>query len=214
VSEEHPIRVMIVDDHALLRTGLRLFLNEYADLDLAGEAGSGKQALSLCAAARPDVILMDMVMPDMDGVEATRLIRQQYPDVQIIALTSFQNEDLVEKAIQAGAIGYLLKNVSATDLACAIRQAHAGQAILAQEALNALISITRARADVPGCRLSKREKEVLALLTEGLSNSQIAERLGVSLVTVKSHVGSILDKLGVSTRTEAVALALEMGLLH
>jgi NarL family two-component system response regulator LiaR len=150
---------------------------------------------------------MDMVMPDMDGAAATRVIRQQFPQVQVIALTSFKEGDLVKNALEAGAIGYLLKDVSADELAGAIRAAHAGRATLSPEAAQALVETT-SQPPVPGPDLTQRELEVLALMVEGLNNTQIAGRLTVSSSTIKSHVSNILSKLGVASRTEAVTLAL------
>jgi NarL family two-component system response regulator LiaR len=209
MAQEPVIRVMIVDDHAMLRKGLRFFLKGFADLELTGEADSGQGAVELCRQLRPDVVLMDMLMPDMDGASATRLIREQYPQTQVVALTSFHDPELVERAIQAGAIGYLLKNVSAPELAHAIREAHAGRSTLAPEAAQVLVQATRQRASQPDYGLTEREAEVLALLVEGLSNADIAARLVISLATAKYHVRSILTKMGVSSRTEAVALALQ-----
>ena len=200
-----PIRVMIVDDHTMVRRGLATFLKVFDDLQLAGEAESGDAAIQLCAEVQPDVILMDMVMPDMDGAAATRAIRQQFPHVQVIALTSFKEGDLVKNALEAGAIGYLLKDVSAEELVQAIRAAHAGRATLSPEAAQALVDTTNQQ---PGPNLTERELEVLALLVEGLNNTQIAGRLSVSPSTIKSHVSNILSKLGVASRTEAVSLAL------
>jgi NarL family two-component system response regulator LiaR len=213
MTETRPIRVVLVDDHAMLRRGLRFFLMGFDDLELVGEASSAKEAAGLCAELEPDVVLMDMVMPDMDGAEATRIIRQQYPNVQVIALTSFQEEDLIERALQAGAIGYLLKNVSAQDLAHAIREAHAGRSILAPEATKILVQATRQRASQPDYGLTERERQVLALLVEGLSNAEIADRLVISVATAKFHVRGVLTKLGVSSRTEAVALAWQQKLV-
>ena len=202
-----PIRVMLVDDHAMVRKGLATFLKAFDDLELAGEAESGETAIQLCAKLQPDVILMDMVMPDMNGAAATRTIRQQFPKVQVIALTSFKEEELVKSALEAGAIGYLLKDISADDLARAIRAAHAGRATLSPEAAQALVNNAN-QPPAPGLDLTEREREVLSLMTEGLNNTQIAARLTVSSSTIKSHVSNILSKLGVASRTEAVTLAL------
>ncbi len=206
MSVQHPIRVMIVDDHDMVRSGLKSFLRAYDDLELVGEASSGEQALSLCVQVEPDVILMDMVMPEMDGAEATRLIRQRHPQAQIIALTVFQEGDLVERAIKAGAISYLLKKVTAPQLAQAIRDANAGISILAEEAAAALVRTTRQTPGL-GHDLTDREREVLALLVQGLNNAEIAEQLVVSRSTAGFHVGNILSKLGAANRAEAVALA-------
>jgi NarL family two-component system response regulator LiaR len=198
---------MLVDDHTMVRRGLVTFLKVFDDLQLAGEAESGETAIRLCAEVQPDVILMDMAMPDMDGAAATRVIRQRFPQVQVIALTSFKEGDLVKNALEAGAIGYLLKDVSADDLADAIRAAHSGRATLSPEAAQALVETTN---QPPALRLNltERELEVLALMVEGLNNTQIAGRLTVSSSTIKSHVSNILSKLGVASRTEAVTLAL------
>jgi NarL family two-component system response regulator LiaR len=208
VTEADPIKVMIVDDHAVVRSGLAAFLMAYDDLELVGQAGSGKEAVRLCERAQPDVVLMDLVMPEMDGAAATRAVRERCPDVQVIALTSFKEEDLVTGALQAGAIGYLLKNVSADELANAIRAARAGKPTLAAEAAQALIHNASAPRP-PGHDLTAREREVLALMAQGLNNPEIAEKLIVGRSTVKFHVSSILGKLGASGRTEAVAMALQ-----
>lgn len=207
ISPSQPIRVMLVDDHTMVRRGLAAFLKVFDDLQLAGEAESGAAAIQLCAKVLPDIVLMDMVMPDMDGAAATRAIRQQFPQVQVIALTSFKEGDLVKNALEAGAIGYLLKDVSADELAGAIRAAHAGRATLSPEAAQALVEITNQPA-THGLDLTERELEVLTLLVEGLNNTQIAGRLTVSPSTIKSHVSNILSKMGVASRTEAVTLAL------
>jgi NarL family two-component system response regulator LiaR len=212
MTDQQPIRVMLVDDHAVVRSGLGAFLMAFDDLELVAEANSGEQALLLCQENRPDVVLMDLVMPGMDGAAATRALRERCPEVQVIALTSFKEQELVQEAMQAGAIGYLLKNVSVDELANAIRAAHEGRPTLAPEAAQALIHATR-EPEKPHYDLTDREKEVLELMIEGLNNPEIAERLFVSKSTVKFHVSSILSKLGVSSRTEAVAMALQQDLL-
>jgi NarL family two-component system response regulator LiaR len=209
MNETKPIRVMLVDDHAVVRSGLSAFLSAYDDFELVGEAASGEIAIQLCQEVQPDVVLMDLVMPSMDGATATGLIRENCPQIQVIALTSFKEQELVEGALKAGAIGYLLKDVSADELASAIRSAAAGKPALSPEAAQVLIQATRAPSDKPGFDLTEREREVLALMVEGLNNNQIAERLVVSVSTAKFHVSSILSKLGVSSRTEAVATALQ-----
>jgi NarL family two-component system response regulator LiaR len=206
------IRVLVVDDHAMVRRGLATFLRVFDDLELAGEAASGQAAIQLCAQVQPDVVLMDMVMPDMDGAIATRHIRSQSESTQVIALTSFKEEVLVQSALQAGAISYLLKDVSADQLADAIRAAHAGRATLSPEAAQALVHAA-SQAPPLGLDLTERERAVLALMVEGLNNTQIAAKLTVSPSTVKSHVSNILTKLGAASRTEAVTLALRTRLV-
>ncbi|MCZ7672129.1 MAG: response regulator transcription factor [Chloroflexi bacterium] len=195
---------MLVDDHTMVRRGLATFLKVYDDLELVGEAADGEAAVQLCARLLPDVILMDMVMPNMDGVTATGIIQQRFPTVRVIALTSFKEEKLVQDALQAGAIGYLLKDISAEKLAQAIRDAHAGHSTLSPEAAHALIQATTQRPPL-GHDLTEREQTVLVWMVTGLNNSEIAEKLGVSPSTIKSHVSHILSKLDVTSRTEAVA---------
>jgi NarL family two-component system response regulator LiaR len=201
------IRVLIVDDHAVVRSGLATFLQAFEDFELVGEAGDGTEAVRLCAQISPDVVLMDLLMPEMDGIAATRAIREHHPEVRVIALTSFQDQDRVQAALDAGALGYLLKNVSAEELARAIRSARAGRPTLAPEATQALIHAAT-RPPEPGHDLTPREREVLALMVQGLNNAAIAKRLVVNRSTAKFHVSNILTKLGAASRTEAVALAL------
>jgi two-component system, NarL family, response regulator LiaR len=204
----HPIRVMLVDDHTMVRHGLATFLKVFDDLQLVGEADNGEAAIELCAKILPDVILMDIVLPKMDGVTAIRAIRKQHPKIQIIALSSFKEGNTIKNALEAGAIGYLLKDISADDLAQAIRAAYTGRATLSPEAAQALVRNAN-QPPTPINDLTKRECEVLSLMIEGLNNKQIAEKLTVSPSTIKSHVSNILGKLEVTSRTEAVILALK-----
>lgn len=206
------IRVLLVDDHEVVRRGLAVFLQTFDDLEMVGEASSGLDALHLCSRHQPDVVLMDMVMPNMDGVTTTTALRRRFPHIQVIALTSFQDDRMVEAAIHAGAIGYLYKDVSIDELAAAIRAAHAGKATLAPAAMQALVSATK-RPTEAHYGLTEREQEVLALLVEGLNNPEIAARLFVSRSTVKTHVSNILSKLSVSSRMEAMRIALEHNLV-
>jgi len=210
---EGPIRVMIVDDHAVVRSGLSAFLMVYDDLEFVGEAGGGAEAVRRCRDFSPDVILMDLVMPDVDGAEATRLIRAECPHVQVIALTSYKEEDLVQGALRAGAISYLLKNVTADELAQAIRAAYAGRPTLAPEAAQVLIHATT-HEEEPDPGLTSRELDILRLMVAGLSNPDIAKKLFVSRSTVKFHVSNILMKLGAASRTEAVSMAIHERLVE
>ncbi len=207
-----PIRVMLVDDHTMVRRGLATFLQVFDDLELAGEAADGGEAIQLCARLLPDVVLMDLSMPDVDGVTATRVICQRFPKVQVLALTSFTEEELIQNALQAGAIGYLLKDVTANELAQAIRAAHSGQATLSPAAVQAMVH-GATQPPTPGHDLTEREREVLALMVEGLNNTEIAAKLVVSPSTIKSHVSHILRKLDVASRTEAAALAVRQHLV-
>jgi two-component system, NarL family, response regulator LiaR len=206
------IKILIVDDHSVVRSGLGAFLQAFDDFELVGEASNGREAIDECALKLPDVILMDLVMPEMDGAQATQVIRERFPNIQVIVLTSFKEENLIESALQAGAIGYLLKNVSADELAAAIRSASIGRPTLAPEATQALIKASGRRQDHDS-DLTPREKEVLKMMIDGLSNPEIAQKLIVSRSTVKFHVSSILSKLNVSGRTEAVAVAIQKRLV-
>jgi NarL family two-component system response regulator LiaR len=203
---------MTVDDHEIFRGGIAFALEAHKDLDLVGGAHSGEEALLLCEEFRPDVILMDMRMPGLDGPSTTRAIRQQYPRVQVLALTSFYDEQLVQQAMTAGAVGYLLKGVPVVELVEAIRAACAGRSTIDDQALQALVRAAGAGTRL-GDDLTDREREVLALLVEGLSNPEIADRLVISVPTAKAHVGSILAKLRVSSRTEAATVAVKQNLI-
>lgn len=206
------IRVMLVDDHNVVRSGLATFLKAYDDLELVGEAKNGFEAINLCRARNPDVILMDLMMPEMDGIAATHAILEDFPDIKIIAMTSFDEEELVHGVLAAGAISYLLKNVSSDDLAKAIRNAVSGQSTLSPEAARVLVQATRP-AKQPSCDLTEREMEVLNLVVQGNSNQLIAETLFISLATVKAHISSILSKLQVASRAEAIAYAIKHKLI-
>jgi len=202
------IMVMLVDDHNVVRSGLATFLRAYDDLELVGEARNGREALNLCRQMRPDVILMDLMMPEMDGITATRAILADYPEIKIIAMTSFEEEELVQGVLAAGAISYLLKNVTSDELAKAIRDAVSGKSTLAPEAANALVHATRPIKQ-PLVDLTERELEVLNLVAQGQSNQQIADTLVISLATVKAHISNILSKFQVSSRSEAIAFAIK-----
>ncbi|HLV33566.1 MAG TPA: response regulator transcription factor [Spirillospora sp.] len=207
------IRVMIVDDHPVVRNGISLFLETCPDIECVAQVDNGRKALSMCGEVQPDVVLMDVVMPDMDGVATTRALREAYPDIQVIALTSFENEESVPAMIDAGAISYLLKNVAVDEIADAIRRAYNGKGMLSPEASQALVrSVTKPRP--LGYDLTDREREVLALIVKGLNNTEIGEKLYISTSTVKNHVSNILAKLDAVTRSEAAALAVQHKLVE
>ncbi len=202
------IQIMLVDDHNVVRSGLATFLRAYEDMELVGEAKNGMEAVNLCRKKQPDVILMDLMMPEMDGIAATRAILADYPEIKIIAMTSFEEDNLVQGVLAAGAISYLLKNVTSDELANAIRAAFSGRSTLSPEAARALIQTTRPTKQ-PFVSLTEREHEVLHLVVQGQSNQQIANAMIISLATVKAHISNILSKLGVSSRTEAIAYAIK-----
>ena len=214
MGQLEPIRVMTVDDHAILRGGLKFLLLAFEDIELVGEARSGREAVRLCRQLQPDVVLMDMMMPEMDGVATTQAIKERCPGIQILVLSSFSDPALVQRVIQAGAIGYLLKDVPIDELADGIRAAAAGKTVLAPEAAQALVRAAGPQAPQPGYDLTERQLEILALLVDGLTNNEIAERLVLSPYTVRNHISEILSKLGTSTRTEAAALAVRLGLVR
>jgi NarL family two-component system response regulator LiaR len=193
----------------MLREGLASFLRAYADLQRVGEAATGGDAVRLCRELRPDVVLMDLMMPEMDGVEAIRIIHQQWPEIRLIALSSFGEEKMVKAALKAGATSYLLKNIPAARLAEAIRASQHGLPILSPEITSSLSEPVDPPALLPGNELTSREREVLTLMAAGLANAMIARKLFISVNTVKNHVSSILAKMGVSSRTEAVSRTLQ-----
>jgi DNA-binding NarL/FixJ family response regulator len=212
MSDRTPIKVMIVDDHPIVRDGMKNMLLVFDDLEFAGEAENGHAALACIPRSIPDVILMDIVMPEMGGIPATRAILEQYPQVKIIMLTSYPEDGLIQESLEAGAMGFLLKNASITTLANAIRSVHAGQPALAPEVVKALIRIQTSPLK-PGADLSQREQEVLALMVEGLSNEEIGERLVISPATARHHVSACIQKLGASNRAQASAMAIKHGLV-
>jgi NarL family two-component system response regulator LiaR len=208
MSEMKAVRVLIVDDHGMVRKGLMVYLKNRPGLEIVGEARNGQEAVEMCEQVRPDVVLMDLEMPVLGGVAATHIIHERWPQIQIIALTSFKEKELVKDALQAGAISYLMKNVSGDDLAEAIHSAYAGRPTLSPEAIQSLIRPDEAKPGL-GHDLTPREREVLALLVKGHTNREIAQQLSVSRSTVKIHVSNILKKIDVSSRKEAIALAIE-----
>jgi NarL family two-component system response regulator LiaR len=207
MNSHQMIRVMLVDDHNVVRSGLATFLRAYDDLELVGEARNGLEAVNLCRQKQPDVILMDLIMPEMDGIAATQAILDEHPEIKIVAMTSFEEEKLVQGVLAAGAISYLLKNVTADELAKAIRDAASGRSTLSPEAAKALIQATRPTKQ-PSIDLTEREMEVLKLVVQGNSNQQIADTLVISLATAKAHISNILSKLQVTSRSEAIAFAI------
>jgi two-component system, NarL family, response regulator LiaR len=208
------IRVLVVDDHAVVREGLRAFLELQKGIEVAGEAGDGQEAIEAAARLRPDVILMDLVMPGLDGVAAMRSLRESVPDARVIVLTSFLDDDKLMPALRSGAAGYLLKNAQPQELARAVRAAHAGEALLDPVVAARLVETLAAEDDEePIDRLTPREREVLVLIGRGFPNKRIARELEVSEKTVKTHVGHVLAKLGVSDRTQAAVLAVRAGLV-
>jgi len=206
------IKIMIVDDHTVVRNGLKFSLQALDDMMLVGEAGSGEEALLLCDQLQPDVVLMDLKMEGMDGIAATRVIRQKHPATQVIALTSFHDKGQIEAMMQAGAIGYLLKSVSMQELKQAIRAAYRSQPVYAPRVTQTLLEASD-EPPAPVITLTDRQQETLRLLVAGLSNIEIARDLGVSPHTARYHVSALLARLGATNRAEAVAIALKHGLI-
>lgn len=207
-----PIRVLVADDHPVVREGLTSFLRSIDDMELVGEASNGIEAVEACEQLQPDVILMDLIMPEMDGVEATGKITTRYPNVHVLMLTTFVDETQIQNALRAGATGYMLKNASVQELLAAIRAAFHGETTLAPGAVKALIK-SKAQKPAPNFNLKERELEILGFMVAGLTNSEIAYRMELSPSTVKFHVSTILTKLNVKSRTEAVALAMQHNLI-
>lgn len=216
----NPIRVLIVDDHTMVRMGLKLCLSNYSQITVVGEAASGQEALRQIEAGQPQVVLMDLVMPEMGGIEVIRRVKARWPQIKVLALTSFSEDKHVTAAIDAGAAGYLLKDVEPWELVAAIQQAHSGEVPLHPQAARVLVDswrdVTRpapSPAQAEPSPLTKRETEILQLLGHGKSNRTIAQELSISEKTVKAHVSSILSKLGVQNRTQAVRQGRQLGLL-
>ena len=212
------IRILLVDDHAVVREGLRAFLALQDGFEIVGEAADGEEAVQRAAELQPDVILMDLVMPRLDGVSAMRELRRRGASAHVIVLTSFLDDDRLLPALEAGAAGYLLKNSQPTELARAVRAAQAGEAIIDPTAAARLVNVLSGsehgrRGAAPLDQLTDREREVLALIAQGRANKRIALELGISEKTVKNHVGHVLAKLGVTDRTQAAVLAVQEGLL-
>jgi NarL family two-component system response regulator LiaR len=206
-----PIRVLVVDDHAVVREGLRAFLELQDGIEVAGEAADGAEAVDVAEQIRPDVVLMDLVMPRLDGLASMRLLRERLPATRVVVLTSFLDDDKLMPALRAGAAGYLLKNAPPQEVARAVRAAHAGEALL-DPAVGARLVEALAGGEEPLDRLTPREREVLALIGRGFPNKLIARELGLAEKTVKTHVGHVLAKLGVSDRTQAAVAAVRAGL--
>jgi len=202
------IRVLCVDDHPLVRKGIASILANEADMELVGEANNGREAVEMFKQFKPDVVLMDLRMPDLDGTSATRMIRQEVPDAKIIALTSYDGDQDIYRALEAGVRGYILKEMVHTEVVRAIRTVHSGKRLMPQEVAERLSEY------FPQVALTPREVEVLGLVAKGMANKEIATRLGTASGTVKMHIQNILAKLGASDRTHAVTIAMERGILH
>lgn len=213
MTEKKPLKILIVDDHPMVRSGLNDFIFAYEWMEAVGEAQNGVEAIEFCKSHEVDIVLMDIVMPLMDGSEATRRILELGNPIKIIILTSFHEQDLVQEALNAGATSYLLKNVTAEELAAAIRAADKGQSILSPEATEALIQAAR-KGTKAGFDLTDRERDVLVLLVNGSSNREISEHLSIGIATVKYHLANIFSKLGAKNRVEAVTIAIENNLLN
>jgi two-component system, NarL family, response regulator LiaR len=213
MTEKKVIKVIVVDDHPLVRHGIKTVFEAYDDIEMVAEAENGKEAIEICAKHKPDVVIMDMVMPILDGAEATSQLIKRFPDIKVIALTSFNDKDLIKKSLKAGAVSFILKNVSGAKLVKVIKDVYRGNYVLSPNATKILLTELREKTD-DNIKLTKREKEILTHIVEGLSNKEIAKRLFLSNSTIQFHVSNILSKLGVSKRTEAAYLALKQKLVE
>ncbi|HEX5240369.1 MAG TPA: response regulator transcription factor [Candidatus Limnocylindrales bacterium] len=210
MPDDAPIRVLLVDDHAVVRTGLRSFFDLLDDIDVVGEAGDGREAIEQARDLQPDVVLMDLLMPNVDGIAATAVIRAELPETEVVALTSFIEEDKVTAALEAGASGYLLKDADAEEVAAAVRAAHAGEVHLDPAVARVLAERLRHRATTPEPEpLTERERDVLRLVGQGMSNKEIAAALVITERTARTYVSNILGKLGLASRTQAALYAVE-----
>lgn len=206
-----PIKILVVDDHPVVRDGLKLMLSVSVGLEWVGQADNGAEAIQLCSELMPDVVLMDLMMPVMDGIAATKIVRQKYPEIQVVALTTFEDKELVQKALGAGAISYLLKNAAMETITNTIRDASTGRSTISPAAIQSLIEPND--EEIAWQELSSREQEILAQMADGLKNSAIAEKLNISEATVRFHVSNILRKLGAANRAQAVRIAIKRGLI-
>ena len=211
MDTSHKIKILLVDHYELVRQGLTALLKDFHDMEVVGSTGDSRLLFTLCTAYHPDVILMDMQMPYMNGVTATQLVRSKFPDVQIVILSSSADDTLTYDVLKAGAISYILKTGTITEVATAIRAAYSGKSTLAPEAVSALIAVSQRQVKV-GFDLTIREREILAFMVDGLKNGDIAEQLVISRSTVKNHVSSIFSKLSVHSRTKVGAMAVQHGL--
>ncbi len=207
------IRVLIVDDHPLVRHGINTLLEVYDDIEVIGEAENGREALEICEKYMPDIVLMDLIMPEVNGIEATKKILKNWSSIKVVILTSFIDKKLIEDSLKAGAIGYVLKNISGDNLVATIRDADNGKSRLSSEASDFLISNLK-NPTVTKYQLTNQERNIMACLVEGLSNKKISQKLVLSLSTVKFHVSNILNKLGASNRAEAISITLKNNLLE
>ena len=211
------MKILIADDHAIVREGTRQILEQEKDMEVAGEAADGREAIDLAGRLKPDLVIIDIAMPEIDGIEATRQIKEQFPDISMLVLTAYDDDQLIFSLLEAGAAGCVLKSIRGKELVEAVRQVHAGESVLhptiARRVLNRFEKTPKDIDNSTEKILSDRETEVLRLATQGLSNQEIADNLVLSLRTIQAHLGHIFNKLEVSSRTEAVVKALKEGLI-